>query len=63
MYVNINFVTKFFYSYFHYNFLFYSFKGWLVGCQASADVVQTKLHKLNFALGYATDDFVLNTNV
>lgn len=38
-------------------------KGWLVGVQASADVVKNKLHKLNFALGYSTSDFVLHTNV
>jgi len=40
-----------------------SLQGWLVGAQTSVDVLKNKLNKLNFALGYATSDFVLHTHV
>ncbi|KAG8186180.1 hypothetical protein JTE90_012004 [Oedothorax gibbosus] len=38
-------------------------KGWLFGANASFDAAQTKLVKCDFGVGYATNDFVLHTNV
>ncbi|XP_014677311.1 PREDICTED: voltage-dependent anion-selective channel protein 2-like [Priapulus caudatus] len=37
--------------------------GWLAGYQASFDTAKSTLTRNNFAIGYATDDFVLHTNV
>ncbi|CAH0564091.1 unnamed protein product [Brassicogethes aeneus] len=38
-------------------------QGWLAGYQAAFDVNDIKLTKNNFALGFQTSDFVLNTSV
>jgi len=39
------------------------YQGWLAGYQTSFDSQKSKITKNNFALGYATKDFVLHTNV
>lgn len=39
------------------------FQGWLAGAQASFDTGKNKLTRTNFAVGYATKDFTLHTNV
>ncbi|KAJ8930247.1 hypothetical protein NQ314_016975 [Rhamnusium bicolor] len=38
-------------------------QGWLAGYQAAFDIPNSKLTKSNFALGFATTDFVLHTSV
>ncbi|CAH1978015.1 unnamed protein product [Acanthoscelides obtectus] len=38
-------------------------QGWLAGYQAGFDANQSKLTKSNFALGFATNEFVLHTSV
>ncbi|XP_035230882.1 voltage-dependent anion-selective channel protein 2-like isoform X2 [Stegodyphus dumicola] len=37
--------------------------GWLVGAQSAFDISKHTIKKCNFAVGYATSDFVLHTNV
>lgn len=39
------------------------YNGWLLGYQMGFDTAKSKLARSNFAIGYATDEFVLHTNV
>lgn len=39
------------------------YQGWLAGVQLGFDTGKNKLNRSNFAVGYATEDFMLNTHV
>lgn len=39
------------------------YNGWLAGYQMGFDTAKSKLARSNFAIGYATDEFTLHTNV